>query len=231
MVPQMVATGCYSCSRGAVLQDLAPHERIAFDELWMVAHAFDTALPGWLVLVPRRHVTAIAELSDEEAAALGTWQVRLSRALHEVTGCQQTYVAQFAESAGFTHVHFHVIPRPPDLASDRRGPRIFSLLGVPEGERVSPDRMDEIAGALSRQLDQQARHRPVRLAQRRWRPAGRAAGGGGRRAAVAGPQVAVQPGREQGGRIGRGPGRRLLPAGPEPGRQGRGERRIGTRQP
>ena len=31
-----------------------------------------TALPGWLVLMPRRHVTAIADLTDDEARALGT---------------------------------------------------------------------------------------------------------------------------------------------------------------
>ncbi len=65
----------------------------------------DTALPGWLVLLPRRHVTAIHELTDAEATTQGTWQVRLSRALHAVTGCIKT----------LAHVHFHVMPRMADL--------------------------------------------------------------------------------------------------------------------
>ena len=97
-------------------------------------------MPGWLVLVPRRHVTTIAELTDAEAAELGMWQVRVSRALHEVTGCAKTYVAQFSEAEGYSHVHFHLIPRRLDLAPELPGPRIFGLLGASEAEAVSEER-------------------------------------------------------------------------------------------
>jgi diadenosine tetraphosphate (Ap4A) HIT family hydrolase len=142
---------CYTCSRDAD-PNMAPHERIAADGLWRVAHAIGTGLPGWLVLIPRRHVTSIADLTDEEAAALGAWQVRLSRALHAVTGCQKTYVAQFAEAPGFAHVHFHIMPRPADLADSLRGPRIFGLMGPPEADQVPAERMNEIAAAVSRYL-------------------------------------------------------------------------------
>ena len=147
---------CYICSRDAALDTLPPRERIASDALWRVAHAFDAALPGWLLLMPRRHVTSIAELTDAEALALGAWQVGLSRALHEVTGCEKTYVAQFAEAEGFSHVHFHIVPRPVDLARELRGPRIFRLLGAVGHERVSDEYMDEIAYALAGQLRQRA---------------------------------------------------------------------------
>ncbi|WP_329374569.1 HIT family protein [Streptomyces sp. NBC_01483] len=57
-----------------------PCERVVSDEYWRVAHSFNTAVPGWLVLLPRRHVTAVHDLTDAEAGALGVWQVRLSRA-------------------------------------------------------------------------------------------------------------------------------------------------------
>ncbi|MGH3304985.1 MAG: HIT family protein, partial [Streptosporangiaceae bacterium] len=130
---------CYSCIQEAAGGNSPPWGRIAADEYWRVAHAFNSAVPGWLVLVPRRHVTALAELTDAEAAALGSWQVRLSRVLARVLGCQKTYVAQFAEADGFAHVHFHVVPRPPDLARDLRGPRIFQLLGVADGAQVGED--------------------------------------------------------------------------------------------
>jgi diadenosine tetraphosphate (Ap4A) HIT family hydrolase len=143
---------CYICSRDAALDTLPPRERIASDALWRVAHAFDAALPGWLLLLPRRHVTSIAELTDAEAQSLGVWQARLSRALHEITGCEKTYVAQFAEAEGFSHVHFHIVPRPVDLARELRGPRIFRLLGAVGQERVSDEYMDEIAYALAGQL-------------------------------------------------------------------------------
>jgi diadenosine tetraphosphate (Ap4A) HIT family hydrolase len=104
------------------------------------------------VLIPRRHVTSIAALTDAEAAVLGPWQVRVSRALQQVMGCEKTYVAQFAEAAGFAHVHFHIVPRPPGLTRDLRGPGIFGLLGAADGEQVTDDRMDEIARGLTAEL-------------------------------------------------------------------------------
>lgn len=83
---------CWVCDNNDRFEVLPEWERIAADEYWRVAHAIDTALPGWLVLIPRRHVTSIADLTDAEAADLGAWQVRLSRALGTVTGCMKTYV-------------------------------------------------------------------------------------------------------------------------------------------
>jgi diadenosine tetraphosphate (Ap4A) HIT family hydrolase len=143
---------CHSCAMTGLGEAAPLAERIAGDRWWRVAHAFDTSLLGWLVLAPRRHVTTIAELTDEEAAALGPWQVRLSRALRTITGCERTYVAQFAEAAGFAHVHFHLVPRARDLPSKLRGPRVFDLLGRPAAEQVSVVEREafaaELAGAL-----------------------------------------------------------------------------------
>jgi diadenosine tetraphosphate (Ap4A) HIT family hydrolase len=73
--------------------------------------------------------------------------------LHEVLGCQKTYIAQFAEAEGFFHVHFHVVPRSPDLPQELRGPRIFQMM-QPDRPPVTEPRMDEIARELHRQLAQ-----------------------------------------------------------------------------
>jgi diadenosine tetraphosphate (Ap4A) HIT family hydrolase len=145
--------GCYPCEQERGLGALPARELIAADECWRVAHAFGSALPGWLVLLPRRHVTAVSELTDAEAARLGAWQVRLSRALRAVTGCTKTYVAQFAEAAGFEHVHFHVVPRMPDLPEELRGPRVFALVAGPEAERVPTARMDALSTQLRQHLE------------------------------------------------------------------------------
>jgi diadenosine tetraphosphate (Ap4A) HIT family hydrolase len=142
---------CYSCSQEREFNRLPVRERIVHDEHWRLAHAINTALPGWLVLLPRRHVTAIADLTDIEAARLGTWQVAASRALHAVTGCTKTYVAQFAEAEGFSHVHFHLVPRLPDQPTDRRGPAVFGYL-APLGDHVTDDAMDALAAALQHAL-------------------------------------------------------------------------------
>jgi diadenosine tetraphosphate (Ap4A) HIT family hydrolase len=149
------ATDCYTCAQTAAGRDAPLWQRIAADDHWRVAHAFNTAVPGWLVLVPRRHVTALAELTDTEADSLGSWQVRLSRALARVLGCQKTYVVQFAEADGFAHVHFHIVPRPPDLARELRGPRIFQLLGVADEAQVGEDERNRLAAELAAELARQ----------------------------------------------------------------------------
>lgn len=150
-----IADSCFTCERNARLDELPPHELIAIDEHWRIAHAVGSALPGWLVLLPRRHVLAIADLTDAEAAGLGTWQVRLSRALHAVTGCAKTYVVQFAEAPRFSHVHFHVIPRMANLPADRRGPKVFEFLSQPPEHTVTPDQMNALAADLTQQLRHQ----------------------------------------------------------------------------
>ncbi len=147
------ATDCYPCGQEARLPDVPPRERVAQDDHWRVVLAFNSALPGWLVLLPRRHVTAVHDLTDAEAASLGLWQVRLSRALREVTGCVKSYVVQFAEAEGFGHTHFHVVPRMADQPDDRCGPAVFGYLARPEEEWVSPQRCDELAGLFARALE------------------------------------------------------------------------------
>ena len=67
-------------------------------------------------------------------------------------GCQKTYVAQFAEVEGFSHVHFHIVPRQADLASELRGPRIFQLLGPADRPVVSEQQVAEVSAALAAQL-------------------------------------------------------------------------------
>lgn len=144
---------CYTCSGNDRFDDLPPRDRVAADPHWRVAHAFNTTLPGWLVLVPRRHVTAIAELTDAEAAALGTWQVRLSRALHAVTGCAKTYVMQFAEQEGYAHVHFHIVPRMADIPDDHLGPAVFEYLVQPPDQGISEDQRDDLTARLRTHLE------------------------------------------------------------------------------
>lgn len=88
---------CYSC-RETARSDPPPWQSIYRDEYRRLCHSFNSSLPGWLVAVPTRHVTAIHELTSEEAAALGPILHRSSVALRSVTGCTKTYVIRFAEA-------------------------------------------------------------------------------------------------------------------------------------
>lgn len=120
---------------------------------WDVVHAFGTAIEGWVVLVVRRHIIAVADLTNEEALELGPLVKAVSQALHDTVGCAKTYVAQFAEHPDHPHVHVHIVPRTADLTNDQRGPGIFSQLGVGEDRAVSEARMTEIGLRLRAQLD------------------------------------------------------------------------------
>jgi diadenosine tetraphosphate (Ap4A) HIT family hydrolase len=108
------------------------------------------------VLVLRRHVATLAEMTDEEAGELGPLVKLVSRTLAEVVGCAKTYVAQFAEDPLHRHVHFHVIPRAPDQLEEFRGPGVFAALGVPEERCVPEERMNVIAAAMALKLRGQA---------------------------------------------------------------------------
>lgn len=117
-------------------------------EYWDVVHAYNTSLPGWLVLVARRHIESLDELTEDEALELGVLIRRVSQGLKLTVACRKTYVVQFAEAVEHPHVHFHIIPRMADQPPEYRGPKIFGYLGVPEQEYVSEERMNEIAEEL-----------------------------------------------------------------------------------
>jgi diadenosine tetraphosphate (Ap4A) HIT family hydrolase len=142
---------CLTCARNNQ-PDLPPRERVHVGPRWRVAHAFGTALPGWLVVVPRRHLIALDELTPEEAADLGPILRSVTLAMRSVLGCAKTYVALFAEAEGFAHVHFHLIPRAEDLAADLGGPRIFGLLGGDPERHVPEAVMDDVSASLANAL-------------------------------------------------------------------------------
>jgi len=140
---------CFPCRNNAIEPTLLPlRERVYDDGLWRVAHAFNSALPGWMIIVARRHVTSLAELTPAEADALGPLLRNLSRALERTLSARKAYVFFFAEAEKFPHVHIHVVPRAADLAEEHRGPKVFALLSRPETEWIRPAEMDRIAGEI-----------------------------------------------------------------------------------
>jgi diadenosine tetraphosphate (Ap4A) HIT family hydrolase len=140
----LMALECYACAQSA-LSDLPVREQVWVVPGWRVAHDFNSSLPGWLILVPTRHVESLDELTAEEADTLGLLLRQASIALKTVTGCRKTYVMMFAEKVGFTHVHFHVVPRMDDFPEDRVGPGVFGYL------RETPlveDRRDQLGAEI-----------------------------------------------------------------------------------
>jgi diadenosine tetraphosphate (Ap4A) HIT family hydrolase len=148
---------CHTCERTAQRDSgEAPlWDSIYRTPYWDVAHAYNTSLYGWLVLIVRRHIDAIDEMTEDEAVELGKLIRHVSVILKELTGCAKTYVIQFAEAAGHPHVHFHVVPRMDDLPIDHRGPNIFKYLGVADAERVTEAAMNQLAAQVRQFLREQ----------------------------------------------------------------------------
>jgi diadenosine tetraphosphate (Ap4A) HIT family hydrolase len=102
-------------------------------------------VPGWLFVVPARHVEQVDELDAGERAALGPLVAEVAAALRAETSCAKVYVSVFAEV--LHHCHVHVVARPPDLPADERGPRLF----VSE-RRADPAEALRIAGRVHTRL-------------------------------------------------------------------------------
>jgi diadenosine tetraphosphate (Ap4A) HIT family hydrolase len=150
---QEIVPGCYSCDQSAAAT-LPPREDVTHTEHWRVAHAFNSTLPGWLVVVPLGHVTSFAELTPEAADELGGLIRRLSAALQVVTGCEKTYLMQFSEAGGFSHLHLHLVPRLPDQPEHARGPRVFLYLTDDEALMLPGAERDSIALSVRDALEQ-----------------------------------------------------------------------------
>jgi diadenosine tetraphosphate (Ap4A) HIT family hydrolase len=143
--PDLAASAtCRACERLASSSP-PPRDRVATTGRWQVAHAFNANLEGWCVALPTRHVESLDELDDQETEELGPLLRGVTAALRATVGCEKTYVLLLAESEGFHHVHFHVVPRGAALAPEFVGPRIFGMLNNPEKDVVATERMDELA--------------------------------------------------------------------------------------
>ncbi len=147
-------TTCMTCYLTAIRLKQPLCERIFETEHWRVVHAFNTSLPGWLVVVSMRHASSFADLTEEEALSFGPFLRRVSRALQEVTGTVRTYTVLFAEKSEHQHVHFHVVPRRADIPEGKKGPRVFDYLGVPEAEIVPLTARNDLAARLQTLLSE-----------------------------------------------------------------------------
>jgi diadenosine tetraphosphate (Ap4A) HIT family hydrolase len=132
----MNAHECWSCRSNCGEQRISPGPPIYVGEFWQVEHAYPTQLPGWLVIVLRRHAEALHDLHAEEFVELGCVLERTAAVLRAAFACEKEYVSCFAEIEHFRHVHFHVVPRAADLPPELIGTKSFALLKVTEPDAV-----------------------------------------------------------------------------------------------
>jgi histidine triad (HIT) family protein len=163
--------GCFVCRKHQDRAALMPGGAIAEDELAVVSHLpppdalgrdGPAAYLGHLFVEPRRHAPEMADLTDAEAASIGRWCSRASRALREVAGAEHVYAAVIGDGA--PHLHVHLLPRFPGTPREYWWTRVDEWPQARRGDHAA-------IGALAGQL------RDYLAGRAAGRPPGRPAGG------------------------------------------------------
>jgi diadenosine tetraphosphate (Ap4A) HIT family hydrolase len=126
--------GCGICSK-LESRDPAP---VFENELWHV-RAIDApaGVPGWMMMVARRHVPGPAHFDAREVASFGPTWCHLQKVLLEVTGALRIYTAAMGESS--PHFHGHLVPRFENMPKDAKGWAVFDLERAAKAGEVCSD--------------------------------------------------------------------------------------------
>src|SRR5688500_943099 len=116
------AAECGICRLTGEQRELIAYE----DDLWIVRPIGPPwGVPGWMLMIARRHVAGPAHFDDREAASFGPTLRRLERVLEEVSGALRIYTAALGEA--HPHFHAHMVPRHADMPRGAKGWAVFDL--------------------------------------------------------------------------------------------------------
>lgn len=107
---QELVPGCLSCDIVAGKR-MEPGGVLYEDDYWHVGTAIGPVVwPGFLIVKLRRHCEHVAELTQDEAAAIGPVMRDTCASVNSVFTPAKVYVCSFGD--GVKHIHFWVLPRP-----------------------------------------------------------------------------------------------------------------------
>ncbi len=86
---------------------------------------------GHIFVESKRHIPELADLTEEEAQAIGLWISRVAQALLRVEGMEHVY--SFFIGDGVPHVHVHVIGRRPGAPREYWGAKVDDWPQAPRG--------------------------------------------------------------------------------------------------
>jgi diadenosine tetraphosphate (Ap4A) HIT family hydrolase len=143
---------CLTCLSLSGERRISPGPYIYEGTHWIVDHAYPTTHLGWLVILPKRHIEALHELTRQEFQELAEIEYRLVQVMHTDSSVLKEYMMCFAEGRGFAHVHIHVVPRPVDLPAEIKGPRVFALLAVDAEHAIPAQEITAFCEEFTRKL-------------------------------------------------------------------------------
>ena len=156
-----MTTPSSSCAVCATLSGPGRVEPLYEDALWHVrAASSPPGVPGWMMMISRRHVGGPAHFDDAEARAFGLALRHFERVLEEVTGALRVYTAAMGESS--PHFHAHMVPRTATMPRDAKGWAVFDLERAARAGEISTDEAaaKRIAAAYARALAESPPPRP-----------------------------------------------------------------------
>ncbi len=128
-------------------------EPVFENELWHVRTVDEpNAVPGWVMLITRRHVAGPAQFNQREIESFGPTLCHLQQVLLEVTGAMRIYTAAMGESS--PHFHAHFVPRYAEMPKDAKAWGVFDLMRAAGAGEVSanPEQNARIAAAYGAAL-------------------------------------------------------------------------------
>jgi len=115
---------------------------------WRVEHCIGPLGLGTLIVKPERHVTAVADLSDGEAAALGALLKRASAVASALVEAEQVYNCLWSHSGGVPG-HIHYVVQPVTVSQIERfgcyGPDLQTAMFL-AGDELDPEQVEAISG-------------------------------------------------------------------------------------
>jgi diadenosine tetraphosphate (Ap4A) HIT family hydrolase len=86
---------------------------------------------GHIFVESNRHIPELADLTEQEAQAIGLYVSRVAKALLQTEGMEHVY--SFYIGDGVPHVHIHVIGRRPGAPREYWGAKVDDWPGAPRG--------------------------------------------------------------------------------------------------
>lgn len=150
-----VVDSCMACDLADGTLPL-PGGRIHETDHWLVEHCVGPLGLGTLIVKPRRHVTSVAKLTDEEAHELGPLLRTASVVAGELVRAEQVYNCLWSHAGGTTvHIHYVVQPVTAELMERYgcHGPALqaamFTDREAPTDSRIA-DVADQARAAFNR---------------------------------------------------------------------------------